>query len=394
MSLINQMLKDLEARHTGVVSTDGGIVADLAPVTSRLPRDPVNIRLKFLPLSVGAIVVGVAFVVNLDAFVETQASVAAGPQSIDAAFDVEPYLVTAADTAKVVSSDETGSSFPSLRLSDRLVTAHPSAAGQLALGPDLLAEVEHLNAMLNMNPPAAGAPGRGVIETNVDSVEYSLDIAADAPTLRNETVSPDLEASEMKTRRPVSEQELAEAIYRDGVKALRAGKTELGDGLMSEALGIWPRHVKAREILATRMVRAQRYQEAIALLTAGAHVLPVEPVFAKLHARILVELGQSEAALAALEGLQPDVVKQPEYHAFRAAMLQRAGLHEQAISVYRQVTQVQPEHSVWWMGLAISLESLGQRADALVAYKQAQRGGSLSADVRRLVQSKVVALSS
>ncbi len=48
--------------------------------------------------------------------------------------------------------------------------------------------------------------------------------------------------------------------------------------------------------------------------------------------------------------------------------------------------------SVWWLGLGISQDALGQGAAALESYRQARLGGNLSDTVDDYAESRIAAL--
>ena len=77
--------------------------------------------------------------------------------------------------------------------------------------------------------------------------------------------------------------------------------------------------------------------------------------------------------------------------AVRAVGPEGAG-HAEAAAAYRRVLQIAPKRAVWWMGLGLSLEALGDRARALQAYGRAQRLGTLTGEVRSFVDARVIAL--
>jgi len=196
-----------------------------------------------------------------------------------------------------------------------------------------------------------------------------------------------------KKPRPLTAAERAEQAYGAAVAHLQDGQQSLGEAALREALTRDPRHVKARELLAGLLIRAARTGEAAQLLRQGLAFHPRHTPFAKLYARILVEQGDVAGAVKVLDGASPDVALEPDYHAFRAALYQRMKQHPRAVAIYRQVVKARPDAGVWWMGLAISLEAQGDNSDALQAFRRAAVSGGLNPELQKYVQSRMVALN-
>jgi MSHA biogenesis protein MshN len=158
-------------------------------------------------------------------------------------------------------------------------------------------------------------------------------------------------------------------------------------------LKIDPAHGRSRETLAALMLNEGRVAEAAAVLSDGLRLTPQATALAKLYARILAEQGDSAAAIAVLEQAQSADNNDTEYLALLAAFYQREQRHAQAAQTYQRVLQLRPAMASWWMGLALSLESLGESATALAAYQRAQQLGGLSRDVRTFVAERIRLLS-
>ncbi len=83
---------------------------------------------------------------------------------------------------------------------------------------------------------------------------------------------------------------------------------------------------------------------------------------------------------------------QPDYFALLAATYQRVKNHEKAIDIYLQLVKVRPNAGIWWLGLGISLEKSGKKKEALDAYQRAQKTGSLKAGLVKFTNNRVSAL--
>lgn len=196
-----------------------------------------------------------------------------------------------------------------------------------------------------------------------------------------------------KTPRKPDPVERSKESYRDALALYRQGRLLDGNEHLRRALELDPRNVKARIYLATQYLGQGGRDEAEQLLAQGIELTPDNAKLAKFYARLLVAKGNVDKALSVLEDAQPDVVQDPEYHAFMAALYQRLGRHEEAVTAYRRVVEVRPDSGVWWMGLAISLEAMGDDDVAIVAYRKALNGHAMTADLQRYASERIAVLS-
>ena len=152
----------------------------------------------------------------------------------------------------------------------------------------------------------------------------------------------------------------------------------------------WPQHAESRSALATLLNERGQRKEALAVLLGGT---PIDPGhFALTAARMQIELGDASGALSTL-ALVPQSQRNAEYHATAAAMAQRAERHDMAIEEFRRALASGKPRAIWWVGLGSSLEQIGQKAEALSAYRQAQGQGDVSSATTDFLRQRIAALS-
>ena len=66
--------------------------------------------------------------------------------------------------------------------------------------------------------------------------------------------------------------------------------------------------------------------------------------------------------------------------------------HESAIFSYRKLIAQEPEVGRWWLGLAVSLDSLGEFVPAIDAYKQSITQNNLSTSAMQFAQQRLIEL--
>ena len=172
-------------------------------------------------------------------------------------------------------------------------------------------------------------------------------------------------------------------------------KGNVRDGLeqITNALEMDPKYTKARSTLVNLLIEQNEIPAAIHILDDGITLLPKQYSWRELKAKLLVKLNRYDDAIDVLSQSGPDVNTNPEYFAFLAALLQQQGRNDEAVGYYRNVVAVRGDNGVWWMGLGISLERTGQPAQAEDAYRKAIRDNSLAPDIRNYVKNRITVLS-
>lgn len=198
-----------------------------------------------------------------------------------------------------------------------------------------------------------------------------------------------------KTHRPLNSKQLAEIAYQKGYKFLQQGRMREGKEHLREALTLYIPHIKAREMLAGIYIKSGHLISAAELLNEGVKVVPEYPLFAKLYARVLLEQNNPALAIQILErgSAAAKINAEPDYYALLAATYQRVNRHNKAVDIYLQLVKMHPSAGVWWLGLGISLEKSGKNKEALEAYQRAQKTGSLKTGLAKFANNRVAALS-
>ncbi|MFP4609838.1 MAG: tetratricopeptide repeat protein [Thiohalophilus sp.] len=196
-----------------------------------------------------------------------------------------------------------------------------------------------------------------------------------------------------KRSRPMSDEQRAELAYKKGYQLLGRDQMDAGERQLREALGHYRRHHGARELLASLYIKSGRYVEAGSLLKEGLALAPQHTLFAKLYARVLLKQEKPDQAIAVLERQPPTPGADSEYYALLAAIYQQTGQHLKAAASYRDVLKVDPRQGNWWIGLGISLEKLEKYNEARSAYQRAINSTNLTQNLREYVDKRLAALA-
>lgn len=191
-----------------------------------------------------------------------------------------------------------------------------------------------------------------------------------------------------KQARQATPEEDAETHYRKAIAQVRAGRDAQARPLLEAALQAFPRHIAARQMLATLLSESGQDREAEAVLNEGRAVAPEEAWFALALARLQAARGDTAGAAASLLDGQSGRGVDAEYRATLAGLLVNLGRHAEAARQYELALDLQPGQGSWWVGLGLALEGQGRTGDALAAYRRALAAGNLPETLLSFVREK------
>jgi len=341
MSLINDMLRDLEARR----ATDPRVPAGLLPGKDSHAAAAGTHRALFI--SLGVIVFLLALTV---AWLAWQRDDAPQPMATTA---------PAAGLPTPAVMPPTPSTAPSMDSTPVPVVAPMQSPPAVEL-PQLADQLQKAARADHQRPPPTA-----------ESRPRKPALAETAPATVAKAGHP---LTVEKTVHPPTVQQQAEGEYQRGVRALRSGDHAAAESAFRSALRLDNEHLVARETLAAILLGGGRLIEGGEVLEQGRTFFARNPTLALLLARLRVEQGQTGDAIGILEQSLHAATGRADYLAFLAALYQRERRHDESIESYGRALALQPQQASWWVGMAISLENAGRLDDAVKAYKQAADG--------------------
>lgn len=186
-----------------------------------------------------------------------------------------------------------------------------------------------------------------------------------------------------------TDREKAEERYRKALTLIRTSQPDQARPLLEEALELSPGHIAARETLAALLSDAGRNQDAETVLRIGHDTRPEHTWFAFSLARLQAARGETEGAVATLQGGMAGRNVDAEYHATLAALLVRLKQYPDAVGQYEQALKLQSGQGTWWMGLGLSLEAQGRNDEARSAFRRALMSGNLPDKLAEFVRAKL-----
>lgn len=309
------------------------------------------------------------------------------------------------------------------------MAAAPLAPAAHAVAPPA-AQLPLAQAVVLPSPQATPAPVQAVSaaspivpdETEIDAQAIdSFEVAADAPSVMpeeaealipsDEELQPDLQAelaaeqeaiAAAPPRKPgvlkietvdLSESELAALAERKATTAMARGELREAQDHYYQVLAHDPHNQGAREQLAGLLYGEGRLAEANQVLEEGLRLDPGQADFRLLLARIAISAGDRTRALGWLSGYQPDLPGNLDYYATWAGLTQELGQNAQAAELYVKLLRQQPDQGRWWLGLGVAEDGQGHRQRALDAYRNAQLHGNLGEASASWLEQRIAQLS-
>lgn len=351
MSLINDMLKDLDRRKHPPAGSPVAVLRGLglAGMNMHNPLTGLTMSLGAAALLVAAVLAGMVFGNSAD----RRAQVPGNPSQ-------ETYITRdlrlpdiSAITTKVADTDT------------------PATGARPATG---------LPAITGQNRESAR-----------DNTQDEQAVAAQPAVPAGEPVVEDTAHIEV-TPRPLSAEQQLARDFHTAASAVSAGNHVEAERLLEDVLARDNSQHQARLLLAGLYIQQQRQSRAESVLASGLLHYPQHAPYARLYAQVLAAQARDSEAINALQSALPAAGDDADYHALLAGLYQRSGKPEAAAGSYRAALQLAPAHGEWWMGLGISSEQAGDVDTASAAYQEALRH-PLTAALQQYVQQRLAQLA-
>lgn len=335
MSLINQMLRDLETRRA-----DSSEKSSLPDEVRSLPAAAAGPRwLK--PLLAIFMVIGAVAAVRWWG-------------SADLSVPPSTPMAPTAPVAPTAPAAPVPRPEPLLRLDSDLTAARVAPALPEAPRPAAPVERPQTPPLAKAGPPAAAS-------------------AAPAPQIEKRAPTADVNASATHRAR----------------EQLNAGQRDAAEATLKQALLATPGDVAARQMLFGLLMEQRRGDEALTLLKEGLAAHPEQTQWASNAARLQVDKSDLAGAWETLQGSLPAAAGQGEYRAFCGTVLSRLKRYGEAIEHYQAALRTNQTEGRWWVGMALAFEAQGKMPESRAAFARAQASGNLPPELAAYVESKL-----
>lgn len=375
MSLINRMLKDLDAQPAK---------ADIAPIyrpaARRLPGWywwillllPLSLWLWWQPLQQ-----------RLHPAASTTKKIQTEP--VPATAVISSVVPQATSSASVAVSASPASAAAPVVIAEPIAKApetkivKKSTASQPATG-----QQKSKNTQKAIPKPEQEAAPVEPNQTETVETSDQTEMYAAEPTAEAEPLG-EMHVEEQK----LSPGEIATLERRKYQQAIARRDNAAAQQALIQVLANDPLDYNSRKQLAALYYGENQLSAARDVLQQGITLMPTNADLRLLAARVAQAMGDKQAALQSLVAISPSVANNLDFYAMRAALAQQLGQTAEAGYSYLALTRTQPNIGRWWLGLAISQDQRGLLNDAKQAYRRALMDNQLSAASRRFAQQRI-----
>ncbi|MEO8407196.1 MAG: tetratricopeptide repeat protein [Oxalobacteraceae bacterium] len=390
MSLINQMLQDLDQRGSAAAGSD------VSPARIRAVAVPGRDNRRRLAWRTVLLLMAILLAVIAGFFWQrTAAVVAAAKLPVSVQASQQHALPRTGDLRQSLSAAP-----ERLALQEKSApVAMPAAAApvvpvtKLERAPDakrapVEPAAEPFIAALPVKPPVAAVPDPVPLSAGKNALSVAS-TNGNKNAQEPSEVKADEDGTGVRQSKEITPQQLTENTYRKALSRIDSGRLPEAIETLEQVLQLNPKHAAARQTLVGLLLEEKRQDDAVRKLQQGLAIDPTQSGMAMILARLQVERGNQRPALETLQRSLPHAADQADYQAFLAALLQREKRHKEAAEHYALALRKAPQNGLWWMGYGISLQADNHPAEAQDAFTRASASAMLSAELQAFVDQKL-----
>lgn len=149
----------------------------------------------------------------------------------------------------------------------------------------------------------------------------------------------------------------------------------------------------SREMLGKLLLQRGETGVAMQVADIGLRIAPMHDGYRKLKARLLMATNEPGEAVELLDDRPPSAEGDSEYHELLATAALASRQYRTAQRSYEGLLGTDDDEGRWWYGLATALDARGQTDSAARAYQRAQRSGTLSSRLRQRSEERIAQLT-
>jgi MSHA biogenesis protein MshN len=409
MSLINQMLKDLEERGASNADVKTAIASNLTAANIPDSSQFITTSSKLSLIKMGGLMIllaGGAYLWTQNS--QAQSRIAQAPQAephqktIDLTLKPISHATTeiVADTSILAASQaptnespplfETELRFNLAEIQTNSIQENNSQANSIQPSVE---KAQKKEILANLETPKASK--KKVVTEKLTPIELGSPEAAEkSPVLAHlEKPSTKPKTDSTLIGKQIGVEQKSANLYRLALTYLQQGRVAEAQASLALALEANPINHEARQTLAGLLLDNKRNDEARATLAAGVAIAPEQCDFRMALARLQVEAGDVKGALYSLEQGLAYAKNNGNYQAFLATLLQRANRHDEAIEHYNAALSLNSVSSntsaSTLVGLGISLQAVGKLTESQEIFTRAQSNATLSPELLSFVEQRI-----
>jgi len=391
MSVINQMLQDLEKRRPDPITSE------VAVNHSRVLHSPVKTVL------ITTILVLLLCCLGLYIWQLTNENTLLKANTVNVAKNetVQKLPVTSKKPSKLTENTS------QYQLNTANNTAFPQKTIQVEIKAKPVTNAIVTDASTKITPQSTGAE-QSTFATKLKVAELneqSTAIASNTNTVENfadkrhdkyhdkvqaNTSGKSPRTSMKVSRRQLSADELAEQKLRLVEKALSANNVTKAEKLLEDVVIIKPSDSQTRKKLAALWFSRQANQDAINLLSQGIALNPEDASLRTMKARMYLEQNQLNLALNTLMPLAS--LQNEQYQIILANTAQSAQKNNIALASYQVLMDMQPNKGRWPLAMAVVYDKNSKFEQAKSFYQTALAKNDLSSASENFIKQRIQAI--
>lgn len=396
MSVINQMLKDLEERNQPASEVPAGTPI----IVNQPPKSTSSIVIVLVSVVLSMLIAGAVWL-----YLENQ-KLQLNQKDVKQSASQGDVTATAVNNNSSASQAANGQ-VPIKKESSKQETSKQAQVQASAAKVNSPERVTSQKTMLN-EPESNLAESIGEVVGDVESTFVETNIittpkqpivnnVTDKPVTEIPTPSASIESSKTESkpslsiaRKQLSPEQLAAQKMSQVDKAMMEGEGQKAEQLLQDVVLLTPMNTEARKQLAALWFAQGQLQGALNVLNQGVAAMPDFADFRLMKAKILLQQNNTQGAYQSLIALP--MHPQIEYQLLLAQASQQVGELSASINAYRQLVLLQPSKGKWYLGLAIALDRNSQFGEAVKAYREAIALGDISPQSRQFAQQRMAEL--
>ncbi len=196
-----------------------------------------------------------------------------------------------------------------------------------------------------------------------------------------------------KEKVPFTERELAKIAFAKNLKLLSQDEIKAASGFQ-EIVEKFPRFHAARFELIKIYHKVGWDTEAMELIKDGLKISKDNANYLLKKAQILVEKKQLDKSLGVLLHIKGQKKETAKSKALLAYVYLQMGQSDLAGRNYSELVKMDDANSKFWLGLALSFESMGDNKNAINSFIKVKRLGGVNSEVLKFINSKLESLQS
>jgi MSHA biogenesis protein MshN len=360
MSVVNKMLRDLEARK----SRDEEIDANYHPPQNKRTKSLVSVA-----LLLGIVMIAFTFTYGDLLYEENKAS------KNTSVLVTNRMVVTPQEKRQVPLQSRVASS----QMTTTEIALKPMVVTNNIELPNNLPDKKHI-----LLDAPSGTLSKSVSIQSIKIKKQDKQSESEGQTQPEQISSFSMSGASQENNVSHLRQRIFDSLDNDNF--------DLAQSLLNDLLAIDPSNIKTRKKLASLLFSQGNYIQSEQLLAQGIKLHPAQSDLRLMLARLYMVQKKSTQAIDILAKFKPSIANQVEYLAYRASLAQQLKQTQLAISDYQILTKIEPYNARWWLGLAIIRDQLGERTIALQAYNKANELGLLDGLVDDFIQQRISVL--